>query len=56
MATAEAEARTDGCRFVHLDSHTFQAPEFYKKLGYQEFGRLEDSPLGHEQVFLWKRI
>jgi len=56
IETAETEARADGCRYVHLDSHTFQAPEFYKKLGYEEFGRLKDSPLGHEQVFLWKRL
>jgi ribosomal protein S18 acetylase RimI-like enzyme len=56
METAETEARDEGCRYVHLDSHSFQAPDFYKKLGYEEFGRLRDSPLGHEQVFLWKRL
>lgn len=56
MAMAEEEAREDGCRYVHLDSHSFQAPDFYKKLGYEEFGRLQESPLGHEQVFLWKRL
>lgn len=56
METAEQEARDDGCLYVHLDSHTFQAPDFYKKLGYEEFGRLKESPLGHEQVFLWKRL
>src|SRR5262245_33560034 len=44
METAEAEARVDGCGYVYLDSHSFQAPDFYKKLGYQEFGRLKDSP------------
>jgi GNAT superfamily N-acetyltransferase len=56
METAEQEARDEGCRYVHLDSHSFQAPEFYKKIGYEEFGRLKDSPIGHEQVFLWKRL
>ena len=56
METAEAEARADGCRYVHLDSHSCQAPDFYKKLGHEEFGRLSDSPLGHEQVFLWKHL
>ncbi len=56
LETAEAEARAAGCRYAHLDSHTFQAPDFYRKLGYEEFGRLKDSPLGHEQVFLWKRL
>jgi ribosomal protein S18 acetylase RimI-like enzyme len=56
METAEAEARAEGCRYVYLDSHSFQAPDFYRKLGYEEFGRLKDSPLGHEQLFLWKRL
>ncbi len=56
MATAETEARAAGCRYARLDSHTFQAPDFYMKLGYAEFGRLKDSPLGHEQIFLWKRL
>jgi ribosomal protein S18 acetylase RimI-like enzyme len=56
LGLAEDEARADGCRYVYLDSHSFQAPDFYRKLGYKEFGRLKDSPLGHEQVFLWKRL
>ena len=56
MEAGEQEARDEGCRYVHLDSHSFQAPDFYKKLGYEEFGRLADSPLGYEQVFLWKRL
>ena len=53
---AEAEAREHGARYVHLDSHSFQAPGFYEKLGYTEFGKLEDAPLGHTQHFLWKRL
>jgi GNAT superfamily N-acetyltransferase len=56
IETAEAEARAAGCRYARLDSHSFQAPDFYKKLGYEEFARLQDSPLGHEQIFLWKQL
>lgn len=56
LATAEAEARRRGARHVHLDSFTFQAPDFYKKLGYREFGRLADFPTGHERVFLTKAL
>ena len=56
IEAAEAEARNAGCRYAHLDTHSFQAPVFYRKLGYEEFGRLKDSPLGHEQIFLWKRL
>jgi GNAT superfamily N-acetyltransferase len=56
LESAEAEARAAGCRYTRLDSHSFQAPDFYKKLGYEEFAHLNDSPLGHEQLFLWKRL
>jgi GNAT superfamily N-acetyltransferase len=56
IEAAEAEARAAGCRYARLDSHSFQAPDFYRKLGYEEFARLKDSPLGHEQIFLWKRL
>jgi GNAT superfamily N-acetyltransferase len=56
IESAEAEARAAGCRYARLDTHSFQAPDFYRKLGYEEFGRLKDSPLGHEQIFFWKRL
>ena len=56
MQAIEDEARALGCRAAHLDSFSFQAPGFYEKLGYTEFGRLEDYPPGHSQHFLWKRF
>jgi len=39
-----------------LDSYSFQAPDFYKKLGYQEFGLLEGFPAEHSRHFLWKEL
>jgi GNAT superfamily N-acetyltransferase len=57
MQAIESEARALGCRYVHLDSHSFQAPDFYKeKLGYKEFGVLDDAPIGYKQHFMWKRL
>lgn len=56
LATAEEEARQRGCIGVHLDSFTFQAPEFYKRQGYEEFGRIDDYPAGHSRVWLKKRF
>ena len=56
MQAIETEARALGCQAAHLDSFSFQAPAFYEKLGYTEFGRLDDYPRGHSQHFLWKRL
>ncbi|MBV9813184.1 MAG: GNAT family N-acetyltransferase [Acetobacteraceae bacterium] len=56
MLTAEAEARARGCRGAYVDTFSFQAPGFYRKLGYREFGVLRDLPPGYEQVFFCKRL
>lgn len=53
---AEEIARGRGCHHVHLDTMSFQALGFYRKLGYEEFGRLEDLPRGHSRIFLQKAL
>jgi len=55
MARAEARARDRGCHAAWLDTFSFQAPGFYQKLGYEEFGRL-DYPPDHQRHFLSKRL
>ncbi|AVR00225.1 GNAT family N-acetyltransferase [Oceanobacillus iheyensis] len=45
-----------GCRFIYLDTFSFQAPEFYKKNGYEIFGMLENHPKGFNQYFLHKKL
>ena len=44
LSRAESIARARGCRGVHLDTFEFQAPNFYRKLGYEIFGVLEQYP------------
>jgi len=56
MKAAETEARKFGVHHVYLDSFSFQAPDFYKKLGYREFGRLKEFPRGHERIWLTKAL
>ena len=56
VRAAEAEARSRGCRAMWLDTFSFQAPAFYRKLGFQEFGRLDEYPAGHSRHFLWKPL
>ena len=56
MEMAEALAREKGCVGIWLDTFAFQAPAFYQKHGFSEFGHLEDFPPGHKRFFLQKRL
>jgi GNAT superfamily N-acetyltransferase len=56
LEQAEHVAREAGCIGIWLDTFTFQAPGFYKKLGYTEFGVLADYPPGHSRHFLHKPL
>lgn len=53
---AEVIAKKRGCRYIQLDTFSFQAPGFYKKLGFKEFGVLKPFPKGHARHYLYKRI
>jgi len=54
LKLAEDEARKRGAKNAYLDTFSFQAPEFYKKHGYQVFGELENFPTGHTRYYLKK--
>jgi GNAT superfamily N-acetyltransferase len=56
LARAEEEALRRGCKVMVLDTHSFQAPGFYQKQGYEISGRLEDFPLGHQSFYLRKML
>ena len=56
LAAAEDEARKRGMKNVYLDTFSFQAPAFYEKLGYREFGRLNDYPTGHFRAWMTKAL
>ena len=56
LHAAEQEAVARGCHVVVLDTHSFQAPDFYQKLGYTMVGAQEDFPFGHRHYFLHKRL
>lgn len=56
MDVAEQEAVRRGCTQMFLSTHSFQAPDFYARLGFEQIGRIDDYPEGHEQIFLRKRL
>jgi GNAT superfamily N-acetyltransferase len=56
MDAAEQLAVKRGALAANLETHSFQAEDFYLKRGYVVFGRLEDYPPGHTKLFLHKRL
>jgi GNAT superfamily N-acetyltransferase len=56
LAKAEDIARARGCLGIHLDTVSFQAPAFYSRNGYSEFGHIEDYPPGHTRHWFMKRL
>jgi ribosomal protein S18 acetylase RimI-like enzyme len=53
---AERIAVAAGCHGAWLDTFSFQAPDFYPRLGYRIFGQLADYPTGQTRYFLAKRL
>jgi GNAT superfamily N-acetyltransferase len=56
LAAAEEEIARRGCDQVALSTHSFQAPGFYARFGYQECGRTPGYPRGHDSIHLVKRL
>jgi ribosomal protein S18 acetylase RimI-like enzyme len=56
MERAEEVARQRGCSQIVLATHSFQAPDFYRKLGFDEVGRINDYPRGHASIWMRKGL
>jgi GNAT superfamily N-acetyltransferase len=56
MEAAEAEARRRGCRKMLIETHSFQGPDFYRKLGFEQIARIEDNPRGHQHLVFRKGL
>jgi GNAT superfamily N-acetyltransferase len=56
LATAEAEATRRGCREMHLNTHSYQAPGFYRRLGYEVIAELPGWPRESTRIFLRKPL
>jgi GNAT superfamily N-acetyltransferase len=56
LHAAEQEAARRGCREMQLDTHAYQAPGFYRYLGYEQIGDLPGWPAGSRRFFFRKAL
>ena len=56
LAHVEELARQNGFRRILLNTYSFQAPEFYKKLGYTEILKLSPAFDSFSQSFFLKEL
>jgi len=54
VEAAEKCAALRGCHGAVVDTFSFQATDFYKKLGYEVFGTLDDFPKGERRYYMRK--
>ncbi|MDE1187262.1 MAG: GNAT family N-acetyltransferase [Pantoea sp.] len=56
LSRFEDEGRKRGCTAAFLYTISFQAPDFYKKHGWEEFGRIDCKPEGTSRIFMKKSL
>ena len=56
ISAAETEAKKRKCSYLSLNTFSYQAPEFYEKLGFIKVGTEEDFPRGFSRFFYQKKI
>jgi ribosomal protein S18 acetylase RimI-like enzyme len=56
LTRLEEDARRRGARTAFLNTYSFQAPEFYRKQGYEVTELIEGYPEGIQKLFLKKRL
>ena len=56
LGAAEQEAARRGCVEMQLETHSYQAPGFYRRLDYDQIGELPGWPGGATRMFFRKTL
>ncbi|MFC4307317.1 GNAT family N-acetyltransferase [Cohnella boryungensis] len=52
----ERIARAKQCSFLKLNTFSFQAPDFYRKHGFELIGLFDNAPTGHKHYYFKKDL
>jgi len=56
LLAAEEHAGLRGCVVLFVATHSFQAPGFYERMGYEKQSVVRDHPVGHASAVYAKRL
>ena len=56
LQAVESYAESKGCKTVLLSTHSFQAPLFYERMGYERQAVVQDHPVGYTNIVMAKRL
>ncbi len=56
LEMAQDHALSRSCRGLWLDTFSFQAPDFYRRHGFESFGQIDGYPGSHSRIFMLKRL
>ncbi|HKS55399.1 MAG TPA: GNAT family N-acetyltransferase [Steroidobacteraceae bacterium] len=56
LKAVEQHARAKSCRVMFVATHSFQAPQFYTRMGFEQVASIADHPVGYSSLFFAKRL
>jgi ribosomal protein S18 acetylase RimI-like enzyme len=56
LRAVEDHARSKLCQVMLVATHSFQAPRFYVRMGFEQVATVPDHPVGHCSFFYLKRL
>lgn len=56
VRAVEQHARAKACQVILVATHSFQAPEFYVRMGFERVASIPDHPVGYASFFYAKSI